>query len=302
MTTVWRWQPPAPRTLARWILAIAPFMGWTLWCAATGSFRGEHLVFIIGMPALVLASDATRRLLQALYPLACVGLLYDTMKYVQYVGITPARVHDCDLRAAEARLFGIGGGRTVHDWFAVHHTTALDLLCAVPYGTFIYAVVLMAVYLYVRDFAAVQRYGWTFLLMNVLGFVTYHVYPAAPPWYFHAHGCTVDLGAHAYEGARLAHVDALLGVRYFHGFYGRSHDVFGAIPSLHVAYPLLILREGWRYFGHALRTVAVLYALLMAFGAVYLDHHWILDVCLGVLYVSVAYALARRGVEATAAV
>ena len=64
---------------------------------------------------------------------------------------------------------------------------------------------------------------------------------------------SVDLNAHASEGPRLAHVDALMGWKYFAGFYGRSNDVFGAVPSLHVSYPLLVILYGWRFFKTPLR-------------------------------------------------
>ena len=27
-----------------------------------------------------------------------------------------------------------------------------------------------------------RRFAWTFFFLNVAGFLTYHLYPAAPPW------------------------------------------------------------------------------------------------------------------------
>ncbi len=295
-----RWVPPPTRTMLGWLLAIAPFMAWTLRCYAVGERRWEFAVFIVGMPLLAFAAESTRKLLLGLYPIAVVGLLYDAMRYVQDLGVTPARLHDCDIRAVESRLFGfgLGGGRTVHDWLQAHTSPVLDVLCSIPYGTFIFAMLAMAVYLYFADFPALQRFGWTFLMMNVAAFVTYHVYPAAPPWYFHAHGCALDLTVHASEGPNLARVDGLLGFPYFHAFYGRSHDVFGAVPSLHVAYPLLILREGWRHFRPWLRVVAGVYAATMCFGAVYLDHHWLIDVLLGVLYAIACHTAVGAAIRA----
>ena len=61
---------------------------------------------------------------------------------------------------------------------------------------------------------------WSFFVLNIAGFVTYHLYPAAPPWYFHLHGCTVDLAAPASAGPNLTRVDAWLGISYFAGFTG----------------------------------------------------------------------------------
>ncbi len=293
--------PLTPRT--RWQrlwpwLGTAPFELWGLWLLSRGEVRWEVLALMALVPALAFASPASRRLYTGLYPLGLVALLYDAMRFVKNVGLSPERVHLCDLRAVESSLFGYtdaqGRAATLHDWIQRHPTPALDALFAVPYGTFIYAVIATAVLLYFRDFVRLQRFAWAFFLLNLAGFVTYHVFPAAPPWYFHAHGCVVDLAARASEGPNLARVDAMLGTAYFHGFYGRSNDVFGAVPSLHVAYPALIALEAWPFFSRPLRALSLAYAATMVVAAVWLDHHWGVDVLLGLTYTAVITASLRR--------
>jgi len=202
------------------------------------------------------------------------------------------RVHVCDLRAVEARFFGVGGG-TLHDWFQVHHSSLLDVFCAVPYATFILWCVLGAVYLYRKDRKRMTRFAWGFLFLNAAAFVTYHLIPAAPPWYFHTHGCAVDLATRASEGPALARVDQLLGVAYFNGMYSKASSVFGALPSLHCAYPLLLVLEGWAVFGVGLRVATIGYWLAMIFSAIYLDHHWFIDALLGSFYAAGVFLLMR---------
>ncbi len=212
------------------------------------------------------------------------------------------RVHLCDLRELETRVAGItlaGKPATVHDWLQAHATPALDLLCAVPYATFLGVCVAFAVFASLRDPARGARFAWGFLVLNLLGFVTYRAFPAAPPWYFHAHGCVVDLATTASEGPNLARVDGWLGVRLFAAMYARSSAVFGAMPSLHCAYATLVALEGWSLLGRRGRAVLASYVGLMAFSAVYLDHHWILDVLAGgvlaaLVFVSLRWASARR--------
>ena len=137
------------------------------------------------------------------------------------------------------------------------------------------------------------RFAWGFLLLNAAGFVTYHLLPAAPPWYFHAHGCAVDLATRASEGAALARVDTLTGVAYFHGMYEKASSVFGALPSLHCAYPLLLALSGWHVFGPRLKAMTLGYWLVMIFSAVYLDHHWVIDALLGSFYAACVFMLMR---------
>lgn len=278
------------------VLAPVPFSLWAALRFARGEGRWEHAVFLLAPPLLAFASQRSKRLFVGLFPFMILALVYDAMFLVKNVGLTPERVHVCDLRAFDTRLFGLTVGHeriSVHDWLQSHATLALDLFCAIPYGTFLYASVAFAIFLWVRDFGAMNRFGWTFLAVNLLGFVTYHLYPAAPPWYFHSHGCLVDLAARASEGPNLARVDAWLGFPYFASFYGRSNDVFGAVPSLHVTYPLLISIYGYPYFRRELRALSLGYFVLMCFSAVYLDHHWVTDVLLGISYVVAVEAVQR---------
>jgi hypothetical protein len=275
----------------------APFWILALFWAAQGKLRWDHIAVALLTTFLSYWSVWTKRLYLGILPIGLVGILYDSMRVVKNVGLSKDNVHVCDVRAIDQRFFGItinGVRSTLHDYFQAHAVPFLDVYCAIPYGIFIGVVVLYSIYLYRRDYPGLLRFTWAFLVLNVAGFITYHVYPAAPPWYFHHYGCAVDLSTHASEGPNLARVDAWLGVPYFAGVYGRSSDVFGAVPSLHVAYPLLMAIEGFRrhrWFG---RVLLVWFYLSMCFAAVYLDHHWVFDIVLGSLYTVVIATVMRR--------
>lgn len=277
---------------------VLPFWAWAAFWMLRGQVRWDHIVIALVVTVLAYSTRTTRRLFIGLLPVGLVGLFYDAMRFVRNVGLSESTVHLCDLRAAEIRWFGVnvaGTRVTLHDWLQPHATTWLDLAGAVPYGTFLWVVVAYAIFLFVRDFHGLQRFTWGFLALNVVGFLTYHLYPAAPPWYYHQYGCAVDLAAKASAGPNLTRVDALLGIHYFAGFYGRSSDVFGAVPSLHVAYPLLMIFEGWRLHRWLGRTLLVLFYVWMCCAAVYLDHHWVIDIVLGSIY-AVATAIGIRQV------
>lgn len=278
-------------------LPVAPLAAWVGFMAVLGRLRVDHVVILAIAATLAYASRRSRDVYVAVAGFLAVALLYDAMRFVQTVGITPERVLLCGLRDLDARWFGFttaAGRMTPHDWFLVHHSLPADLFFSVPYGTFLFVTFGYLVYLAVVEPAAAGRFGWTFFLLNLGGYITYHVVPAAPPWYFHAHGCVVDLATRAYEGAALARVDAFTHVPYFASFYGRSSDVFGAIPSLHVAYPLLIVRETFRRQGAVARGLALGYWVWMCFAAVYLDHHWVTDILLGWVYAAAAMVLMAR--------
>jgi inositol phosphorylceramide synthase catalytic subunit len=285
------------RTRGLSLLARLPFVAHPLWAAATHQFRAEHVVELLIVAFSLVAGPRIARLLAGGYPLGLVGVLYDAMRGIENLGVTPERVHLCDLRAREVALFGVdlGGGQrgSLHDWFQMHSSPLLDRLCAIPYGTFIFVCMGCAGFLYFRDYPRMVRFTWCFFALNIAGFVTYHLFPAAPPWYYHAHGCTIDVTAAASEGPNLARVDAWLGVPYFAHMYGRASDVFGAMPSLHCAYACLVMLEGFAVFRGAWRAASVAFFALMCFSAIYLDHHWVLDAIGGITYCALVVAVAR---------
>ena len=282
----------------RWPLApAAPFWLLAVFWAVQGKLRWDHLALALVASVLAYASVWSKRLYLGILPVGLVGLLFDLMRIVKNVGLTRDNVHLCDLRAIDQRFFGteLNGVRTTwHDYLQQHTSLILDVYCAIPYALFVAAIIIYSVYLFRRDYSGLQRFTWSFLALNLAGFITYHLYPAAPPWYFHKYGCVVDLATHASEGPNLARVDAWLGIPYFAGMYAHSSDVFGAVPSLHAAYPLLLLLDGFRRDRWLGRVLLIWFYLSMCFAAVYLDHHWVFDVVVGSLYAIVISALVRR--------
>ncbi|MFT3773359.1 MAG: phosphatase PAP2 family protein [Minicystis sp.] len=272
---------------------------------AIGDLRGEH-VFLV-MVALVLAytGPRTKRLLLSLLPLVLTGVAYDLVKYARPVFVRPDRVLGCGLRAAELTFFRAGPDTTFPDLFQRWHRPALDLFCAVPYAAYLYVAAVTGVYLYFADRPRMRHYLWSFMAANLFSYMMWLALPAAPPWYLQAHGCTIDTSV-VPSPAGLARVDAILGIRYFGSFYSRAASVFGAMPSMHCAYPMLGLLTAWRHAGWKARCVHVFYALWMVFAAVYLTHHWVLDAlagwCVAALAVTITgAALERREARALTA-
>ena len=162
-----------------------PFVLLGLFWGLQGKLRWDHFAIVALVCVLAYGSLWTKRLFLGILPIGLVGVLYDTMRFVKNVGLTPDNVHVCDVRAIDQRFFGMnyqGARITLHDYLQQHWTPFLDRYCAIPYGVFIAVVVAYSVYLFRRDYPGLLRFTWSFLALNVAGFITYHVYPAAPPW------------------------------------------------------------------------------------------------------------------------
>src|SRR4029079_6990209 len=138
---------------------------WAIGCLLTGHGRWEHILFLDGVPLLAYTSAKSKRLFVGLLPMGLLGLVYDAMRWVKDVGLSPERVHLCDLRAIDAHIASVavaGERGTVHDWIQAHPSLPLDLACAVPYGAFIFFVVGFAIFLYAKDYARMRVFGWAF--------------------------------------------------------------------------------------------------------------------------------------------
>lgn len=260
---------------------------------AIGDLRPEHVVFAVGTAALGYWGPRSKRFLIDIAPYIGVAVLYDIVRYLRPLFVTPERVIGCGLRELELALFAVAPGVTAQDWLATCSAPVLDLLFAVPYTVFVYVAFVYAAYLYFVDRPRMRHYLWSYAIANSISFFMWLAVPAAPPWYVRAHGCAIDVGTLP-DPAGLSRVDALLGITYFHDFYSRAASVFGALPSMHCAYPLIGLLTAWRAATPRTMAIHVAYTALMFAASVYLDHHWIIDGLLG-------WAVALVAVRAAAA-
>jgi len=262
----------------------------------------EHYLAAALFLGLALWSDGSRKLARVGMPFLLYAVVYDSMRwYANYIRspvIHLREPYDFDLR-----FFGIhtaSGTLTPNEWFQIHTSRILDFVCGLSYTPFLFIgeSVLVSIYLLFRgQERRATRFAWVFVISNFVGFSLYYIYPAAPPWYVAHHGFTADLTVHA-SSAGAARFDQLVGLPVMASFYGKSADVFGAIPSLHVVYPMLALLYAWRL--PRFRIVAAAYLFLVCLSAVYLDHHYILDILIGFIIglgVMAAFRLAGGPLE-----
>jgi len=189
-------------------------------------------------------------------------------------------------------LFGIQLGSNIltpSEFLQQHTHWILDFICGFFYISYIPLFVSISAYF---TFWNKQKDSWqimwSWLFLNVIGFSTYYWLPAAPPWYTTLYG--TDLPANLAVSANVAgceRFDKLIGIGVFKWFYGNSQDVFGSIPSLHVAYPFLSMLYAIKF--RSLIFTNLLFTLIMSFAAVYLNHHYVIDVLLGFVYSVFSY-------------
>ncbi len=263
---------------------------------ATVDLRTEHYAVAAAVGALVLVGGRAYEFLLLYWPVPATGLVYDLSRKI---ALTNPNVHVADLYHAELSWFGVGSGadrQILADYFLSHTTAALDLICGLSYLIYLYVPMVLAAVLFFVSRRHMTLVAWGFFVTNLIGIVVYLLYPAAPPWYVAKYGLgPVQLDALP-DAAGTLRFDALLDVDYFREFYARSSHVFGAMPSLHVGYTaasaLALIGLGWRW---VLPTTAL--TVLVGFAALYLQHHYLIDVLAGGACAAAAYAIVRFGVD-----
>jgi inositol phosphorylceramide synthase catalytic subunit len=280
------------RQLISRLFPLVPLL-YVLVIAAIGDLRVEHVIMVLLVVALSAFGPRARAFLSDITPYVLVGLGYDMVRYARRVFVTAERVHACDLRHFELSTLAVAPGVTLQDWFQLHHAPFWDVVFAVPYTIFAYLALIYSGYLYFVDRPRMRRYLWSFAIANFISFVVWMAFPAAPPWYVRAHGCDVSMSALP-SAAGLLRVDEWFGMHYYEQLYSRAASVFGAMPSMHCAYPMLGLLTAWRSASWKTRPIHILYALTMFVGSNYLDHHWLWDGIAGVTLACVAVWLANK--------
>jgi membrane-associated phospholipid phosphatase len=127
-----------------------------------------------------------------------------------------------------------------------------------------------------------------FLIMTYAAFAFFLYYPAAPPWFADRYGYIEGVQWPAGQAFQ-----AMVPQRYnnydtFKIWDNVSGNAVAAMPSLHAAFPWLVLLFAVKFYGR--RGLWFLpYSPILWFSIVYLGHHWVVDVMAGVAWATVCF-------------
>jgi hypothetical protein len=253
-----------------------------LFAYLTTGIRGDHIFLILVILLCYFISSLSRRLITGLGIIIVYWVIYDSMKaWPNYA------LHSVDIQNiynTEKNLFGMslnGIIVTPNEYFLAHTSMFLDLLCGLFYLSWVPLPLIFALYLFSKNSGLFLRFCLAFFTVNILGFIIYYVHPAAPPWYYATHGAILDTATKG-SAAGLLRTDHLLGIKLFEGIYSKGSNVFAAMPSLHSSYPLIGLVYAFKLRSTTFSIIFFTFMLGIWFSAIYLSHHYILDVIAGV--------------------
>jgi membrane-associated phospholipid phosphatase len=214
------------------------------------------------------------------------------------VSVAPDRAH-VSAQIAVDRVLGLGEIPT--EWLQRHlwsagHLHWYDYAVWGVYMTHFFAVWLVAAALWRVSRRRFAHYAVVTMVLTLAAFLVYWRFPAQPPW------LAGDLG-------RIGPVDRIvpmvwdhLGLSSMSSVYenGDLVNTVAAMPSLHAAYPMLLLLFFWSS-GRAVRAGLAAYTLAMGYALVYGGEHFVTDILAGWLMAGVVYVVVTAAVRAASA-
>lgn len=265
--------------------------------------RPDHIFLALIVLTLTFGKSKARKFLIDWLPFVVFWIFYDMMRGVadSWRGV----IHIKDVYDFELMLFGwLFDGKVpaffFHDfqqafsgmWFK----NILDLLSANLYTIHFGAPLITGWVLWhtTNDRKMYYRFAYTLTVLNMMGLITFFLFPAAPPWYVFKYGFVQPHGDLTGAAGSLIAVDQMLKMNFFTTLWDNFNpNRFAAIPSLHGAYPIVVAVFFYLKFKKKLLFL-LFYPVLTWFAAVYLNQHYIIDLMIGGIYVFIAYNITTK--------
>ncbi len=264
---------------------------------ATSSVRAYHWFMLLAIPGALLSAKRGRGFFLDWAPLFAFWLVYDRLRLVQPLLYSRVAVEGPFLieRAAFGWLAkGAVPAHAAFAWLASHDgtvATSIEWAAQLVYFSHLFVVPLVIVALWVlgssrkRYRAAFLRHIRAFTVLNFSAIVVYLVMPVAPPWWVTLNGMTQPTA----ELVTQSNMSAAMHGALIQGMIGNASQWFAAVPSLHGAYPVLLVLLFPRKQSRLALAAITFYAVAMWTSTVVLNQHYVIDLVAGALLAIAAW-------------
>jgi membrane-associated phospholipid phosphatase len=160
-----------------------------------------------------------------------------------------------------------------------------DILATIIYFLHFPLPLAAAFFLWLKSRQQYYRFVAALLVLSFAGFITFLLFPAAPPWYAAQEGL---VSVTKITNLAVDHLGWTWNLSYYYSHL--NPNPVAAIPSLHAAYPTLVLLALRRY-SKRLFWFFLPYPLAVWLSTIYLGEHYAIDAIAGALYAFAAYWL-----------
>lgn len=234
-------------------------------------FPSIDMLFALTIAALIW-NTRHRALLIDLLPFFILLLTFQSLRSFAD-DLTPVQIHITDLVSYEKLLFkGVIPAYYIQQ---IILNKPYTLLITIP-ANFLYmshflTPLIMAIILWYKKKNCYWRFVIGLIILTYLAFITYILFPAAPPWWATKYGYLIDQPVTLTPFAYPSLIE----------FAGPNP--VAAMPSLHMAYPTFIALYCIYIWGKKYIWV-ILLPLGVGFSTMLLGHHYFIDLIAGAIY------------------
>jgi len=169
------------------------------------------------------------------------------------------------------------------------HLNWYDIGAATVYFLHFPLPLLGAFFLWIKDKNHYWKFVISLLVLSFSAFITFLLFPAAPPWLAAKEGYLP--GVQKIIENILSSLGASWNLSYL--YTNLNPNPVAAIPSLHAAYPWLLLLS-LSTFNKKWVFILLPYSILVWLALVYLGEHYVVDLGIGVIYATASFLLVYR--------
>jgi hypothetical protein len=229
-------------------------------------------------------------LFKRLAPFVLALLVYESFRGV--ADRLNTHVHYQELISADRFLFGGHlPTKLLQNWWWHGRVQWYDFAFYLMYMMHFILPIGLALFIWKTRVKEYWRYVAAFLTVSFAGFVTFLLFPAAPPWMAAERGMIEPI-------TRISsNVWFALGIHDFPSVYNKiSPNPVAAMPSLHAAYATLFFIFIYKLYGKKWALLAAIYPLMIYVGTIYQGEHYAIDEIIGALYAVGGYLLVHSAI------
>lgn len=255
------------------------------------------------VPLAFLGAEWSKRFFIDWSPLFAFWLVYDRLRLVQPLLLDRVAV-DWPYRLEQVAFGWITAGE-VPAHFTRHllasqsgtfYGDAVSFAAQIIYLSHLFVLPLILLYYWVRGFRSdidrrsFARYMRGFAALHGLAILIYLILPVAPPWWVSLYG-TVQPTQELVSSTQMT--SAMDGV-IVQGLIRSASNWFAAVPSLHGAYPVLMVMIASADRSRRIVGILLAYAVAMFASTVVLNQHYIIDLIAGSAVAGLAWLCILR--------
>jgi len=290
-----------PRTQSWRITVCAVIGSYLALGVATSTIRHYHWLVLAAIPFAILSGEQGRRFFLDWSPLFAFWLVYDRLRLIQpflYSRVSVDRPFEIERWAFGWMAAGAVPAHAAHSWLA-SSTSALAVivrwLAQATYFSHLFLVPALICVMWLAGRRSehsrelFKRFVRAFTILNFSAIAIYLLLPVAPPWWVTLNGMEQP----NIENVAQLNMTAAMNGALIQGMIRNASQWFAAVPSLHGAYPVLLLLLLRREVSRLVLAALALYAVAMWCATVVLNQHYIVDLIAGAAVATAAWCVER---------